>query len=122
MNRFVPVLEQIIQFSLLTFAFSSLFSISLTQISFAIGSLSWLLKIHLTQTWGEMRGTRVGIAILAFCLAYVISLTTAVDLESSISYMKKLIQLIIFFWVANTVQDEKQRNILISLIFIKSIV
>ena len=37
-----------------------------------------------------MRGTRVGIAILAFCLAYIISLTTAVDLESSLTYMKKL--------------------------------
>ena len=114
MNRFVPVLEKVIHFSLLTFAFSSLFSISITQISFAIGSLSWLLKTHLTRTWSEIRGTRVGIAILAFCLAYIISLTTAVDLESGINFIKKLIQVVIFFWVANTVQDEKQRNILVS--------
>ena len=116
MNRSIPVLEKVIQFSLLTFAISSLFSISITQISFAIGSLSWLLKTHLTRTWSEMRGTWVGIAILAFCLAYIISLTTAVDLESSIKYIKKLLQVVIFFWVANTVQDEKQRNILVSLV------
>ena len=96
MNRSIPVLEKVIQFSLLTFAIFSLFSISITQISFAIGSLFWLLKTHLTRTWSEIRGTRVGIAILAFCLAYFISLTTAVDLENSINYMKKLIQLIIF--------------------------
>jgi O-antigen ligase len=63
-----------------------------------------------------MRGTRVGIAILAFCLAYFIALTTAIDMGNSITYMKKLLQLTIFFWVANTVQDEKQRNILFSLI------
>lgn len=116
MNRSIPVLEKAIQFSLLTFAIFSLFSISLTQISFGIGSLSWLLKTHLTRTWSEIRGTRVGIAILAFCLAYLISLTTAIDQESSIKYMKKLLQLSIFFWVANTVQDEKQRNILVSLV------
>ena len=122
MNRFVPVLEKVIQFSLFTFAISSLFSISITQISFAIGSLSWLLKTHLTRTWNEMRGTWVGIAILAFCLAYIISLTTAVDLESGINFIKKLIQVVIFFWVANTVQDEKQRNILVSLVIFAAVV
>ena len=121
MNRFVPVLEKVIQFSLLTFALSSLFSISITQLSFAIGSLSWLLKTHLTRTWSEIRGTRVGIAILAFCLAYIISLTTAVDLESGINFIKKLLQVVIFFWVANTVQDEKQRNILVSLIIFAAV-
>ena len=116
MNRSIQALEKLIQFSLVTFAFSSLFSISITQIAFAIGSLSWLLKTHLTRTWREIWGTRVGIAILAFCLAYIIALTTAVDLESSIKGMKKMVQLIIFFWVANTVQDEKQRNMLVSLV------
>ena len=89
--------------------------------SFGIGSLSWLLKTYLTRTWSEIRGTRVGIAILAFCLAYIISLTTAVDLENSIEYMKKLLQVIIFFWVANTVQDEKQRNILVSLVIFAAV-
>ena len=84
MNRCIPALEKIIQFSLLTFVAFSLFSISMTQISFTIGSISWLLKTHLTRTWSEIRGTRVGIAILAFCLAYLISLTTAIDQESSI--------------------------------------
>ena len=121
MNRSIPVLDKIIQLSLLTFAISSLFSISITQISFGIGSLSWLLKTHLTRAWSEMRGTRVGIAILAFCLAYILSLTTAVNLESGINYMKKLLQVIIFFWVANTVQDEKQRNILVSLVMFAAV-
>jgi len=122
MNRFIPALEKIIQFSLLTFAAFSLFSISITQISFALGSLAWLLKIHLTGTWKDMKGTLVGIAILAFCLAYVISLTTAIDLESSIKYMKKLLQFFIFFWVANTIQDEKQKNILVSLVIFAAVV
>jgi len=122
MNRFIPLLDKIIQFSLVTFAVSSLFSISVTQISFGIGSLSWLLKTQLTRTWNEVRVTLVGIALFVFCLAYIISLTTAVDIDSSIEYIKKLLQVIIFFWVANTVQDEKQRNILVSLVIFAAVI
>ena len=121
MNRSISLLDKIIQLSLLTFVIFSLFSISITQISFGIGSLAWLLKTQLTRTWSDMRGTSVGIAILAFCLAYFISLTTAVDLESSIHYMKKLLQLVIFFWVINAVEDEKQRSLLVSLVIFAAV-
>ncbi len=115
-NRFVPVLEKITQFSLLTFAVTSLFSISITQIAFTIGSLSWLLKVHLTKTWKELRGTMVGVAILCFCLACILSITTSVDMASSVKLLKKLIQFVIFFWVANSVQEEKQRSLLVVLV------
>ncbi len=121
-NRVVPVLDKLIQFSLCTFAVFSMFSISVTQISFTIGALSWLLKVHLTQTWKELRGTRVGIAILCFCLACVLAVATSVDLESSIKHLKKLLQFVIFFWVANAVQDEKQRDLLIGLVIIAGVV
>ena len=117
-NRFIPVLEKIIQFSLLTFAAASLFSISITQISFTIGSLSWLLKVHLTKTWKELRGTMVGVAILCFCLACILSITTSVDMASSVKLLKKLIQFVIFFWVANSVQEEKQRSLLVVLVIV----
>jgi putative inorganic carbon (hco3(-)) transporter len=118
MNRIIPVLDKLILFSLFTFAAFSLFSISVTQISFAIGSLSWLYKVHLTQTWKELKGTWVGIAILCFSLACVLSITTSVDFENSIKHLKKLIQLVIFFWVANSVQSEKQRDLLVGLVII----
>ena len=117
-NRFIPVLEKIIQFSLLTFAVTSLFSISITQIAFTIGSLSWLLKVHLTKTWKELRGTMVGVAILCFCLACILSITTSVDMASSVKLLKKLIQVVIFFWVANSVQEEKQRSLLVVLVIV----
>ena len=117
-NRFIPVLEKIIQFSLLTFAAASLFSISITQISFTIGSLSWLLKVHLTKTWKELRGTMVGVAILCFCLACILSITTSVDMANSAKLLKKLIQFVIFFWVANSVQEEKQRSLLVVLVIV----
>ncbi|MBC8283448.1 MAG: O-antigen ligase family protein [Nitrospinae bacterium] len=114
----VQTLDKLIQLSLLTFVAFSMFSISVTQISFAIGALSWLLKVHLTQTWKEMKGTWVGIAILCFCLTGVLAIITSVDLESSIKHQKKFVQFLIFFWVANTVQDDKQRDLLVRLLII----
>ena len=121
-NRVIPVLDKVTQFSLVTFVVFSMFSISITQISFTIGALSWILKVHLTQTWKELRGTMVGIAILCFCLACVLSVITAVDSENSIKLVKKMIQFVIFFWVANTVQDEKQRDALVGLLIVAGVV
>ncbi len=121
-NRAVPVLDKLIQYSLYAFAAFSLFSISITQISFSIGALSWLIKVHITQTWKNARGTLVGIAILCFCLACVLATVTSVDLESSYKHLKKLLQFVIFFWVANTVQDEKQRDLLIKLLIVAGII
>ena len=120
-SRALPVLDKLIQFSLFTFVAFSMFSISVTQISFAIGALSWLLKVHLTKTWKELSGTLVGLAILCFCLACVLSIVTSVDLESSLKLLKKLIQFVILFWVANTVQDEKQRDLLFKLVILAGV-
>jgi putative inorganic carbon (hco3(-)) transporter len=117
-NRVVPVLGKVIQVSLFTFVVFSMFSISVTQVSFTIGTLSWLLKAHLTRTWKELRGTWVGIAILCFCLAYILTIITSVDLANSLSLLKKFLQFIIFFWVANTVQDAKQRDLLVGLVIV----
>ena len=121
-NRVIPILDKVTQFSLVTFVIFSMFSISITQISFAIGALSWILKVHLTQTWKELRGTKVGIAILCFCLACVLSIITSVDSENSIKLVKKLIQFVIFFWIANTVQDEKQRDALVRLVIVVGVI
>ncbi len=117
----VPTLDKLIQFFLFMFAASSMFSISITQISFALGALSWALKVHLTQTWKELWGTRVGIAIFCFCLACFLATATAVDLESSFKHLQKLLQFIIFFWVINTVHNEKQRDLLIRTIIIAGV-
>ena len=117
-KKMVPILDKVIQLSLIIFAVFSLFSISITQISFALGGVAWLIKAYLTQSWRRLKGTLVGIAILFFCLATALSIITAVDWESSITILKKLIQFVIFFWVANTVQDERQRNFLIKMVIL----
>ncbi len=117
----VPVLDKVIQFSLFTFVVFSMFSISVTQISFAIGAIASLLKTHLTKSWKELRGNYVGIAVLCFCLACVLSIITAVDFGSSLKLLKKLLQFIILFWVANAVQDEKQRDLLFKLVIVTGV-
>jgi O-antigen ligase len=121
-NPMVPVLDKVIQFSLFTFIAFSMFSISVTQISFALGAIASLLKTHLTKSWKELRGTYVGIAILCFCLACVLSIITSVDFGSSLKLLKKLLQFIILFWVANAVQDEKQRDLLFKLVIVTGVV
>jgi O-antigen ligase len=120
-NHMVPVLDKVIRFSLFTFVAFSMFSISVTQISFAIGAIASLLKTHLTKSWKELRGTYVGIAVLCFSLACVLSLITAVDFGSSLKLLKKLLQFIILFWVANAVQDEKQRDLLFKLVIVTGV-
>ncbi len=114
----IPTLDKVIYFSLFTFVAFSMFSISITQISFGIGTLAWLLKVQLTNSWKKVRGTQVGITILCFILACIFAIFTSVDLENSLGQIKKLAQFSIFFWVANTVQNEKQRDLLFAMVII----
>lgn len=117
----VPALETINKLSLLIFVVFSMFSISITQISFTLGALSWLMKVHLTQSWKEITGTPVGISILAFCLACILATTSSIDIDSSLKHLKKLFQFIIFFWVINTVRNSNQRDFLVKLIIIAGV-
>jgi O-antigen ligase len=117
-NQIVPVLDRVIQFCLFTFVAFSMFSISVTQISFAIGAIASLFKTYLTKSWKELRGTYVGIAILCFCLACVLSISSSVDFGNSLKLLKKIVQFVILFWVANAVQDEKQRDLLFKLVIV----
>jgi O-antigen ligase len=117
-NYVVIVLDKVIQFTLFTFVVFSMFSISITQISFAIGAIASLYKTHLTKSWKELRGTYIGIGVLFFCFACFFSIITSIDFENSLKLLKKLLQFIIIFWVANAVQDEKQRDLLFKLIIV----
>jgi putative inorganic carbon (HCO3(-)) transporter len=117
-DRIIPSLDKVIQFSLITFVAFSMFSISITQISFAIGVLAWLLKVHLTKTWNKIYYTPVGLPVLCFCLASILAVITAVDFSTSLTPLKKIFQFAVLFWVANTVTNEKQKNLLITLLII----
>jgi O-antigen ligase len=109
-------LDKVIQFSLFAFVAFSMFSITVTQIAFSIGTVAWLFKVHLTKSWKEIRGTPLGLPILCFCLASVLAVITSLDLATSLKPLKKILQFAVFFWVVNTVEDERQKDSLIKLL------
>ena len=121
-DNVVPTLDKLIQFSLYTFVIFCTLSISITQISFTIGVLAWLIKVHLTQNWDKINRTPVGLPILCFCLASILAVITSVDYTASLPHLKKIFQFAIFFWVANTVTNEKQKDLLIKLLIISGVI
>ncbi|MBT3921297.1 MAG: O-antigen ligase family protein [Nitrospina sp.] len=120
-DKIIQPLDKVIQVSLYTFVAFSMFSISITQISFSIGVLAWLLKVHLTKSWKKIHGTPVGLPILCFCLASILAVITSVDFETSLKSLKKLFQFAVFFWVVNTVENERQKDLLLKLLIFAGI-
>ena len=118
MDRITQKLDGLISICLVVFVIFSMFSISLTQISFALGTIAWLTKVHLTRSWQKVDLTSLGLPILLFCLASILAVVTAADWEVSLKPLKKILQVAIFFWVANSIQDEKHRNLLINLLIV----
>jgi O-antigen ligase len=64
----------------------------------------------------------VGLPILCFCLASILAVITSVDYTASLPHLKKIFQFAILFWVANTVTNEKQKDLLIKLLIISGVI
>jgi O-antigen ligase len=98
-----------------------MFSISITQIAFALGAVAWLVKVQLTQSWGRVN-LPVGIPFLAFLVACLVAVVLAVDPGHSYKSLKKLLQIIVFFWAVNSIEDGKQRDFLVALLIVSGLV
>ena len=118
MERNFYIIDKMLVFTLFLFVVSSMFSISITQISAGLGGLLWLLRSHLTNTWKEQRWPLV-VPILLFTLASLVAVANAYDSSYSYESLKKLLEFMIFFWVLNCVRENNLRNSL-SLILIAS--
>jgi O-antigen ligase len=118
MKQSFPIIDKILIFTLFLFTASSMFSISISQVSAGVGGFFWLLRTHLTDTWKEQRWP-LGIPFGLFVLACLIAVVNAYDMNYSYSSLKKLLEFLIFFWVLNCVRDNNLRNSL-SLILITS--
>ena len=115
MERTVNILDTSVKACLALFVVFSMFSISVTQISCALGGLAWLTKTHLTRSWNEVK-LPLGLPILLFVLVYILAVITAVDPGNSYKSLKKLLQLLIFFWAVNNIKDDRQREFLVLLL------
>ncbi|SVD81279.1 uncharacterized protein METZ01_LOCUS434133, partial [marine metagenome] len=117
MERTVNILDTSVKACLPLFVVFSMFSISVTQISCALGGLAWLTKAHLTHSWNKVK-LPLGLPILLFILACILAVITAVDPGNSYKSLKKLLQLLIFFWAVNNIKDDRQREFLVLLLIV----
>ena len=118
MKQSFPILDKMLTATLFLFVASSMFSISITQISAGLGGLLWLVRTHLTNTWKEHRWPLIA-PILLFALASLVAVANAYDVSYSYKSLKKLLEFLIFFWVLNCVRENTLRNSL-SLVLIAS--
>jgi hypothetical protein len=112
MERNSPIIDKILIFTLFVFTASSMFSISISQITAGLGGGLWLLRTYLADTWKEQRWPLV-IPFILFVLACFIAVANAYDASYSYKSLKKLLEVLIFFWVLNCVRDTNLRNSLI---------
>jgi len=87
-------------FCFILFTLAYAFSISITQAAAYSGVATWLVQTHLTHSWNKTKLILIW-PIGLFFLAGVLSVVTAVDPELSLSGLKKLLKVIVFFWVMN---------------------
>lgn len=111
-HPWTPALDRVLSISLILFVAFSMFSISITQIAFTVGTVTWLTKVSLTHSWNRVRFP-LGIPFLLFLVACVLAVVTAVDPGYSVKSLKKLLQILIFFWTVNSIKDEKERDFLV---------
>ncbi len=118
MERVLPALDKIVIVTLFVFVAFSMFSISVTQIACGLGGLAWILRTHLTCAWKNQRWP-LGIPFLLYVLACLIAVANAYDVSYSYKPLKKLLEILIFFWVLNCVRNNRLRDSL-SLVLIAS--
>ena len=109
MKQNFPIIDKMLTVTLFVFAASSMFSISISQVSAGIGGFLWLARTHLTKAWEEQRWP-LGIPVLLFVLASLLAVANAVDVPHSYRYLKKLLEFLIFFWVLNCVRENNLRD------------
>jgi O-antigen ligase len=111
-------LDKIISFSLMSFVCFSFFSISLTQISCGVGGLAWMAKCYLNRSWKEQIFP-LKIPFLLFVVACLVAVLGAVDFSESYKSLKRMLEILIFFWAVNCIRSEEMRERL-SLLLIAS--
>jgi hypothetical protein len=102
-------LDKAISFSLISFVCFSFFSISLTQISCGVGGLTWMAKCYLTRSWGRQTFP-LKIPLLLFVLACLVAVIGAVDFSESYKSLKRLLEILIFFWAVNCINSKGLRE------------
>ena len=121
MERVLPTLDKIIITTLFIFVFSSMFSISIAQVSCGLGGLAWFFRTYLTHST-DKQSWPLGIPFMCYVLACVLAVLSAYDISYSFEPLKKLLEILIFFWVVNCVREDHLRNSLALLLIIAALI
>jgi O-antigen ligase len=109
MKQDTPTLDIMLNVTLFVFVIFCMFSISVTQIACGPGGLLWIIRTHLTITWDEQRWPLI-VPFSLFILACLIAVGNAYDISYSFESLKKLLEILIFFWVVNCVRENSLRD------------
>jgi O-antigen ligase len=112
-------LDKVISFSLMSFVCFSFFSISLTQISCGVGGLAWMAKCYLTRSWGK-QNFPLKVPLLLFVLACIVAVVGGVDFSGSYKSLKRLLEILIFFWAVNCIDSDDLRENLSLLLIVSA--
>jgi len=121
MERVLHALDKLIIAALFVFVFFSMFSISVTQIACGLGGLAWLFRTYLAHSI-EKQHWPLGIPFAAYALACLVAVGSAYDISYSFGSLKKLLEILIFFWVVNCVREDHLRNSLALLLIIAALI
>jgi O-antigen ligase len=119
-KEFLPAIDKVIISSLFIFTALCMFSISIAQIAAGIGGIAWFFRIYIT---GDLRKQYWPLLIpfALFSLACIIAVIDAYDTSYAYKELRKLLEILIFFWVVNCVRDSHLKNSL-SMLLITSTV
>ena len=108
-EKIIPVLDKIVIITLFIFTAFSMFSISITQIAGCLGGVAWLLRSYISRSW-HLQYWPLRIPFALFALACMVAVIDAYDVSYSYKSLKKLFEIIIFFWVINCVKENSLRD------------
>jgi putative inorganic carbon (hco3(-)) transporter len=108
-KEFLPVIDKVIISSLFIFTAFCMFSISITQIAAGIGGIAWCFR---TYIMGDLRKQYWPLLIpfFLYSLACIIAVIVAYDTSYAYKELRKLLEILIFFWVVNCVRENHLRN------------
>ena len=119
-EEFLPTIDKVIISSLFVFTAFCMFSISVTQIAAGIGGIAWFFRIYITgdlrkQCWPLL------IPFALFSLACIIAVIDAYDTSYAYKELRKLLEILIFFWVVNCVRENHLKNSLLMLLITSTV-
>ncbi len=98
-------------YCLFGFVLFDFFSITLTHILAFAGGISWIISVYLSQQWNNIR-LPLATPFFLFATASILSVITSLDPPKSFTHLKRLFEMLVFFWALNNLGASKLSDFL----------